>query len=148
MKRLAASLIVVVAIAWVAVAAQQTDPEIDKLARSYEAAFNKGDAKAIAALHTADAIRMLPDGQVVTGRAAIEKGIATVFAGEMKGAKLTISAGQTQKLAADVVATTGTFEVAGGKTPGKGRYLNTLKREGGQWLLATVATVEQPSGTK
>ena len=147
MKRLAASLTVLLAVtAWVA--AQQPDPAIEKLARTYEAAFNKGDAKAIAALHTTDAVRMFPDGQVVTGRTGIEQAYATALAAELKGAKLTIGAGQTQKLTADVVTTTGTYEVVGGKTPAKGRYLNTLKREGGQWLLATVATADLASGTK
>jgi uncharacterized protein (TIGR02246 family) len=147
MKRLAASLTVVLAVtAWVA--AQQPDPAVENLARTYEAAFNKGDAKAIAALHTADAVRMFPDGQVVTGRTGIEEAYAAALAAELKGAKLTIGAGQTQKLTADVITTTGTYEVVGGKTPAKGRYLNTLKREGGQWLLATVATADLASGTK
>ena len=147
MKRLAASLTAVLAVtAWVA--AQQTDPAIEKLARTYEAAFNKGDAKAIAALHTSDAVRMFSDGQVVNGRTGIEQAYTAALTGELKGAKLTIGPGQVQKLTADVMTTTGTYEVAGGKTPAKGRYLNTLKREGGQWLLASVATADLASGTK
>lgn len=147
MKRLAASLAAVLAVtAWVA--AQQPDPAMEKLARTYEAAFNKGDAKAIAALHTSDAVRMFSSGQVVTGRTGIEQAYAAALAGELKGAKLTIGPGQVQKLSADVITSTGTYELAGGKTPGKGRYLNTLKREGGQWLLATVATAELASGAK
>ena len=86
MKRLAASLTVVLAVtAWVA--AQQPDPAVENLARTYEAAFNKGDAKAIAALHTADAVRMFPDGQVVTGRTGIEEAYAAALAAELKGAK-------------------------------------------------------------
>lgn len=151
MKRPAASLVVVVVVAvsaWVAAAAQQADPAIEKIARSYEAAFNKGDAKAIAALHTPDAVRMLPDGRILTGRAAIEKAYADAFAGELKGATLKIGPGATSKLAADVTSTTGTYELTGGKTPGQGRYLNTLKREGGQWLLATVATADLASDMK
>lgn len=147
MKRLAACLTALLAVtAWAA--AQQPDPAIEKVARTYEAAFNKGDAKAVAALHTADAVRMFPDGQVITGRTGIEQAYAAALAGELKGAKLTIGAGQVQKLSADVITSTGTYEVVGGKTPAKGRYLNTLKREGGQWLLATVATADLASGAK
>ena len=147
MKRLAASLTAVFALtAWVA--AQQPDPAVEKLARTYEAAFNKGDTKAIAALHTADAVRMFPNGQVVNGRTGIEQAYTAAFATELKGAKLTIGPGQVQKLSADVITMTGTYELAGGKTPGKGRYLNTLKREGGQWLLATVATTDLMDGAK
>jgi len=147
MKRLAASVTAVLAVS-VWVAAQQPDPAIEKLARTYEAAFNKGDAKAIAALHTAEGVRMFSDGQIVTGRAGIEKAYAAAMAAELKGAKLTIGAGEVQKLSADVVTSTGTYELVGGKTPEKGRYLNTLKREGGHWLLASVATADLAGGAK
>ena len=147
MKRLAASVIAVLAVS-VWVAAQQSDPAIEKVARTYEAAFNKGDAKALAALYTADGVRMFSDGQIVTGRAGIEKAYAAALAAELKGATLTIGAGQVQKLSADVVTSTGTYELVAGKTPAKGRYLNTLKREGGQWLLASVATADLAGGAK
>ena len=147
MKRLAASVTAILAVT-VWVAAQQPDPAIEEVARTYEAAFNKGDARALAALHTADGVRMFSDGQILTGRADIEKAYAAALAAELKGATLTIGAGQVQKLSADVVTSTGTYELVAGKTPAKGRYLNTLKREGGQWLLASVATADLAGGAK
>jgi ketosteroid isomerase-like protein len=36
--------------------AQRADPELQKVIEQYEQAFNKGDAKAIAALYTPDAL--------------------------------------------------------------------------------------------
>jgi uncharacterized protein (TIGR02246 family) len=130
----------------VALAAQKPDAEIQKLADSYQAAFNKGDAKALTA-HTAGSLRVTPAGKLLTGRAEIEKDFAESFAGPFKGAKLTLSAGRTQTLKPDVALSEGTFAVAG-PTPLQGRYLNTLVREGGQWRLASVVTVPLAAGSK
>ena len=124
----------------VALAAQKPDPGIQKLADQYQAAFNKGDSKGLAALYTADALRVTPTGNLVASRAAIEKDYAANLAGAFKGAKLTLTPGRTQLLKPDVALIEGTFDVAGA-TAIKGRYLNTIVREGGQWRLASVVTV-------
>jgi uncharacterized protein (TIGR02246 family) len=124
----------------VALGAQKPDADIQKLADQYQAAFNKGDAKAVTALYTADALRVTPSGKLVSGKPAIEKDYAENFAGPFKGAKLTLHPGRTQNLKADVALIEGTFEVAGAAAL-KGRYLNTIVREGGQWKLASVVTV-------
>ena len=147
MKRLAVSLTVVVALL-ASLAAQQPDPAVEKLNRAYEAAFNKADAKGVAALHTAGAQRLLEDGQILSGRAAIEKAYGDALAGPLKGTKLTIHPGQVQQLAPDIASGAGTYEITGGKAPIKGSYQSTMKREGGEWRLATLATVAQPAGTK
>ena len=76
------------------VSAQKADPDAQKLADQYTAAFNKGDAKALIALYAAAATRLGPDGQLLTGRAAIEKNYADGFAGALKGTKLTLEPGQ------------------------------------------------------
>ena len=123
------------------VAGQQPDAEIQKLADQYQAAFNKGDGKGLAALYTTEALRVTPSGQLITGRAAIEKDYLTNLAGPFKGTKLALRPGRTQKLKADVALIEGTYEVTGGSMPITGRYLNTIVREGGQWRLASVVTV-------
>src|SRR5688500_20118323 len=53
--------------------AQRSDPALERLARDYETAFNRGDGAALAALYADDALRLTPAGQLLTGRAAIEK---------------------------------------------------------------------------
>ena len=124
--------------------AQKPDPDGQKVADQYTAAFNKGDAKGVAALYTAEAVRLAPDGQMYTGRAAIEKAYTTAFAGSAKGAKLTITVGSSHVVTPDVKIMEGTFSTTGGTTPGGGRYVNTLVRQGGAWLLASVVTVPDP----
>ena len=149
MRRLASLAAAVLLATATVLVAQKPDPAIAKLADQYQAAFNKGDVKALTAMYTADALRIVPTGQLVTGRAAIEKEYATAFAGPLKGTKLALQAGRTQMIKPDVALFEGTFAVTGGSTPMRGRFLNTLVMDGGQWKLASVVTVpEMPAPAK
>jgi uncharacterized protein (TIGR02246 family) len=130
-------------------AAQKSDPAIQQLATDYETAFNKADTSAVAALYTEDALRVTPDGRLLAGREAIAKGYAEAFAGPFKGATLTLHPGTTRNLTPDVALIEGTYEVAGGaKTPQRGRYVNAVLRQRGQWRLASVVTVPEMSSPK
>jgi uncharacterized protein (TIGR02246 family) len=120
--------------------AQKADPDAQKLADQYSAAFSKADAKALAALYTADATRLGPDGQLINGRAAIEKAYVDGFAGPLKGSKLTLQQGRVQVVTPDVKVMEGRF-ATDGVAAVKGRYVNTIVRQGGHWLLATVVTI-------
>jgi uncharacterized protein (TIGR02246 family) len=136
--------IVLVAVSALA-SAQKPDPDATKLASEYEAAFNKADGKAIAALYTEEATRLGPDGQFTTGRAAIGKVYTDGFTnGPLKGAKLTLVQGSTHVVTPDVKVMEGTYSVAG-TTPLKGRYVNTVVKKGAQWLLASVVTIPAPA---
>lgn len=140
-----AALAIVVGIA-AGAAAQQVDPEIQKLITQYEDAWGKGDAKAIAALHVADAIRVGNDAQPVVGRDAIEKVFAKNFAGPWKGTKVRIQTARAQTVATDVRVVEGSYEVTGaGPAPLRGRFLNTMVRQQGQWRLASVAAIPEPA---
>lgn len=129
------------------------DSEMQKLAEDYTAAWNKGDAKAVAALHARDAIQITPDGRVNVGRAEIEKSLQEAFAGPSKGARLTVRMGRTSQISADVRTSEGTYEITGmtaapaAKAPGatRGRFLNTIVREGGRWLIASSAIIPEQS---
>jgi len=131
----------------VAVGAQKPDPDAQKLADQYIAAFAKGDTKALTALYTADATRLGPDGQLLTGRAAIEKGYVDGFAGPLKGSTLSLQQGRVQAVTPDVKIMEGRYTVAG-VAPIKGRYVNTIVRRGGAWLLASVVTIPDPPPAK
>lgn len=142
MKTLVAGVLAVVLLAGAGASARQADPDLDALLQQYQSAWNKGDAKSLAALYTQNAVRMQTTGAPLMGRAAIEKYFADSFAGAWKGTTLTLKAGATQRLNADVRIQEGTFEVSGGTgAPQRGRYLNTVVRDGGQWKLASVAPV-------
>ncbi len=127
------------------VSAQKPDPDAQKIIDQYIAAFNKGDAKGVAALYTTDATRLGPDGQLLTGRAAIEKSYTDGFAGPLKGSALTIQQGRNQVVTPDVKIMEGRFATSGAAGV-KGRYVNTSVRQGGAWLLASVVTIpDQPA---
>ena len=128
--------------------AQKPDADIEALSRTFEQAFNKGDAKAVAALFTKDAMQLTPDGQLLTGQASIEQHHMKVFGGPAKGARLSLRPGRVQEVTSDVRISEGTYQVTGGGMPGNGRYVNTLVRQGGAWRLAGVVVVPDTGGTQ
>lgn len=149
MKTLVAGVLAVVMLAGAGVSARQADPDLDSLLQQYQSAWNKGDAKSLAALYSQNAVRMQPTGAPLVGRAAIEQYFVQGFAGTLKGTKLSLKAGGTQRVNADVRIMEGTYEVTGGTgAPQRGRYLNTVVREGGQWKLASVAPVADTPAAK
>jgi uncharacterized protein (TIGR02246 family) len=128
---------------------QQHDARISALLRDYEAAFNRGDAKAIAALYTSDAWRATPDGRLIVGQAAIQSDYEVAMAGPMKGAKGTLHHGKTRAISPDVSLVEGTYEVTMSSGTIKRRYLNTLIRQGEQWrLVSAVFIAELPPAIK
>lgn len=124
-----------------------TDPELQKLADAYAQAWAKGDAKAIAALYAPNGVRAGSDGQVYRGRDAIEQGFVKSFAGPFKGSKLTLRTEHDQVITPDSLRiTTGTYEVSGVASPPpgaalKGRFVNTMVRQEGRWVLASSAAI-------
>ena len=117
---------------------EKSEPGVEQLLRDYQAAFNRNDAKALAALYTDKAIRLGPNNEVLYGRAAIEKFYVGSFGGT-PGA-LSIRPGPTQMITADVAVLEGRYEVAGA-TGIHGAYFLTIVRQNGQWKLASVVPV-------
>jgi uncharacterized protein (TIGR02246 family) len=146
MRKVTGLFAAVILVVSATVSAQNTNPDIQKLGDQYQAAFNKGDAKALSQLFAENGMMINAAGQLLKGRAAIEKDGSTAFDGILKGAKLTIHPGSSQSVAGDVALAEGTFEIVGGKAPLKGRYMNTLVRQGGQWRLASVVVVPENPG--
>src|SRR5882757_4258985 len=85
-------------------------PGKGKRAQEFIAAFNKGDAKAVAGFWTADGDYVDQLGSVIKGRAAIEKLYEKLFAAQ-KGAKLTIMVGSVRQVTPDVALEDGITEV-------------------------------------
>lgn len=144
MRKLVEVMLAIVVLACVTTLAQtKTDPGIDQLLADYQAAWAKADAKGLAALYAQNAIRMGPEGAVV-GRQAIQKMFEQNFAGAWKGTKVTITGGRLESVSADVRVHEGTFAVSGGSgAPQKGRYLNTLVRQGNAWRIAGLAPIPE-----
>lgn len=125
-----------------------SDGEVRRLTEAYAAAWAKGDAKALAGLHTTEALRIGFDGKVAVGRAAIEQSFALALNGPYRGSKIGLTPGQTARAAQDVYVAEGTFLIAGGMPPAgsptRGRYLNTIVRSNGRWMIAGNAFLPPP----
>jgi uncharacterized protein (TIGR02246 family) len=149
MKRITGWMLALAMVAGSTLVAQQQDADIDRLVQQYVSAWNKGDANALAAMFVDNAMRTAQEDQIAVGKQAIQGFYAKNFAGDGKGTKLTVKQGRTQSVGADVRLQEGTWELTGGtQGPQRGRYLNTMVRQGGEWKLAAIATIPDPPPAK
>jgi uncharacterized protein (TIGR02246 family) len=117
---------------------------LDKDRRAaFIAAYDRGDAKAVAAFWAEDATYVDPDGREHKGREAIEKMYEKVFANN-KGAKLTIHVASIKPTTPDVVLEDGVTEVtpAEGGFPTSAQFSAVLVKKGGEWYLQSVHETE------
>lgn len=122
--------------------AAEADPReaaITKTAEAFVEAFQKGDAKGIAAFWTPDGDYVDDTGRIFKGREAIEKSFTELFAAN-KGLKLRIDVASLKFPSQDVAIEDGTTTVTSsdGSTPMRARYTNVLLKKGDQWLLSSV----------
>jgi len=112
---------------------------LQKAAEAFVAAFNKGDAQAVAAHWAPDGDYIDQEGKLLKGRKAIEKAMQGFFA-ENKGAKLRINIGSVRLVSPTTAIEDGTTDVipADGSVPHRARYTIVHVKQDGQWLLASV----------
>ena len=105
----------------------------------YIAAFNRGDARAVAAFWTEDATYVDQAGRAYEGRAAIEKLFEQGFAAR-KGATLAIHVTSSKVLSPDVALEDGITEVTppGGGLAAVARFSAVLVRRDGQWYVQSI----------
>ena len=107
--------------------------EIEAVGAKWEAAFNSGDAAALAALYTEDGALLPPNGEAVMGTAAIEAfwaaGMATGVTFELKTKE--VSGGGDMLV--EVGAYSGT--AADGSHADHGKFIVVYKNVGGEWML-------------
>ncbi len=108
-------------------------------AAAYQAAFNQGDAKTLAALWVADGEYIDQTGFLMRGREVLEKAFSDFFS-QNKGAKLEINIDTIKFLEKDVVSETGTTRTvtADGQPPAEGRYSVIYTNRDGKWLMLSV----------
>jgi len=136
-------------------AAAQVPPAGDDLAairdssRAFVQAFDKGDAKAIAALWTEDGDFTDDTGRVFSGRAAIEKEYAAFFAAH-PGVKLKLTIDSLKRVSPHTVIEDGRAALDPAPTgpPAVSKYMAIHVRIDSQWLMSTVrdTRIETPSG--
>jgi len=108
---------------------------------AYIAAFDAGNAQALAALFTEDATVMNTFGTIVSGRSAIMAALEHSFAGPSQGATLQITPQKSQRVSDDVVVQQGTSRTTLKTDPPTCRDFNYTKvflRQGNIWKLAAV----------
>jgi uncharacterized protein (TIGR02246 family) len=115
----------------------QNKATIEKLNEVWTAAFNKGDAAAVAALYTEDAFVLPPGSGMVKGRAAIEA-FWRQAAQQMTDARLTTI--DVLPLGRSAAREIGTVTLKAKSQPPQeivGKYVVVWRKIGREWKLAT-----------
>ena len=115
----------------------QNKATIEKLNDAWTAAFNKGDAAAVAVLYTEDAYVLPPGSAMVKGRAAIEA-FWRQAAQQMSDAKLTTV--DVLPLGRSAAREIGTVTLKTKSQPPQeivGKYVVVWRKIGRDWKLAT-----------
>jgi uncharacterized protein (TIGR02246 family) len=112
---------------------------------SYVNAYNRGDAKAVAAHWSDSGQWQSPAGDLVEGRPAIEKQMQALFAAK-SGAKIEVVDPKIRFVTSDVAIEEGTAHVlASGEPPSTSTYLAVHVKKNGKWLLDSVHETEVPA---
>src|SRR5262245_6553831 len=112
---------------------------IHKNAEAFVAAFNKGDASALAGFWTESGDYMDQEGRHLKGRKAIEDAMRAFFA-QNKGVTMRIDNRITRFVTPELAIEDGTTDVipADGGVPHRSRYTIIHVKQSGQWRMASV----------
>ncbi|WP_082747698.1 nuclear transport factor 2 family protein [Bradyrhizobium macuxiense] len=124
---------------------QQARPAIERLLETWDAAANRKDAAAVAALYTEDATRVTPRG-ISYGRPAIEKDLAESF----KVTSNIVDKVEKVEMVGEVVLVTATWSATlqskDGPIQARGLWGGVYVRDGDAWKtrLAIINRALQP----
>ena len=128
--------------------ASQTDDEaaIRRSDDAYVEAYNKQDAKALAALWSPEAVYVDPEtGEEAVGREEIEKEFVDTFA-DNKDAKLEIKVSAIKFMSPNVAVESGTARITRPKeVSDESTYSALFVKRDGKWLLDRVTEEESPA---
>ncbi len=124
----------------------EDEAAIRKNDEAYVAAYNKHDAKAIAAMWSPEAVYVDPEtGEESVGREQIEKEFADTFA-DLKDATLEIKVSGIKFMSPNVALESGTARVLRPKEdPDESTYSALYVKRDGKWLLDRVTEEEPPA---
>jgi uncharacterized protein (TIGR02246 family) len=113
--------------------------EVRKTGEKFVRAFNKGDAKAMAALWAPEGEYVGPDGDTVKGRDAIQKDYAEFFEKNRK-ARIELFPETVRRFGPHTALAEGSLKLylPGEKEPGESRYSVLYVRGDDGWEMATV----------
>jgi uncharacterized protein (TIGR02246 family) len=130
-------------------AVNPADEAIRETARTFVAAFNKGDAKAVAVLWAAEGQLVIDEETTIDGREAIEAEYAAFFRDNPK-VKISVTVDSIRFLGPNIAIEKGTSEIEGKKDSDVGvidAYTLTHLRENGRWQIAIASVVQTVPGT-
>jgi uncharacterized protein (TIGR02246 family) len=111
---------------------------------AYVAAYNRRDARTIAAQWSETGEWVNPAGHRVQGRAAIEKKVAQMLAGKQAG-RLEVLEPRVRFIAPDVAVEEGIARVMiAGQTPADSTYVAVHVKKDGVWKLDSIRETDQP----
>lgn len=118
---------------------EKVAPGHGQRAKDFLAAFNKGDAKAVAAFWTTTGEYIDQTGRKHQGRAELEKLYAKAFAVN-KGAKLTLTVTSARMVGSEVALEEGITEItpADGGPPSVAAFSAVLVKKDGEWYFESV----------
>lgn len=121
---------------------------IQQSAADFTEAFNRGDAKAVAAFWTADGEYIDEAGRKYEGREAIEKEYAALIAENPK-ATLHLMVESVRLLSADAAIEDGQalLEIPAGRQPTSSKYSVVHVKVDGRWLMASVRDTHVDNGS-
>ncbi len=126
-------------------AAMSDESAIRTAVESYVAAYNRGDAKAVATHWSESGQWISPTGQRFAGRSAIERETRALFTAN-KGVHIEMAQQPSIRfLSPEVAIEEGTVRVLRpGESPSDSTYLAVHVKKDGQWKLDTVRETEVP----
>jgi uncharacterized protein (TIGR02246 family) len=110
---------------------------IRQSAPAWAAAFNAGDADALAAMYWDDAVLQPPGAPSATGRAAIREFLAAdSAAARAAGMTMNIPEAGAVDVSGDLAYEAGTYSVtdSSGATVDTGKYIGVFQKRDGKWL--------------
>jgi uncharacterized protein (TIGR02246 family) len=105
-----------------------------QMVEEWEAAFNAGNAEAVAAMYTEDATRLPYQAPTISGRSAIAENIQANREQGIVKIELKLGGSESQ---GSMAWAHGTYHLmdADGTTIQKGKWMNVSKKVKGEWLI-------------
>ncbi len=112
--------------------------EVESAVEAYVAAFNKADAKAVAALWSPGGVyTSRTSGQRIVGRQAMEKDFGEILAGD-NPPKLSVATESVELISPSVALERGTATVVRGDSASQSNYSAVYVKQDGKWLVDRV----------
>jgi uncharacterized protein (TIGR02246 family) len=152
-KTVLAAFLAGLALVFSSLACTQQSPEeaIRNRVKQYEAAYNAGDADAVAAIYAIDGTHTYALGFTHRGRTEIANGLKEQFAGPMKGTSIFITPLHIRSISSQVAVEEASFSVSGLKDasgtalpPVTGLCLGVYQKDGDQWFAVAVQCMVPP----